>query len=54
MAHRTFAVGDIHGDLAHLQKLFSCLPGLDNDDTIVFLGLCVAVALLTLVWIVTP
>jgi serine/threonine protein phosphatase 1 len=38
MAHRTFAVGDIHGDLGQLLKLFSCLPGLDADDTIVFLG----------------
>jgi serine/threonine protein phosphatase 1 len=38
MAHRTFAIGDIHGDLEQLLKLLSCLPGLDKDDTIVFLG----------------
>jgi serine/threonine protein phosphatase 1 len=38
MAGRTFAIGDIHGDAAHLFKLFSCLPDLDEKDTIVFLG----------------
>jgi Calcineurin-like phosphoesterase len=38
MAHRTFAIGDIHGDLDPLLKLLSCFPGLDGDDTIVFLG----------------
>jgi serine/threonine protein phosphatase 1 len=38
MAHRTFAIGDIHGDLAHLFKLLACLPELDKDDTLVFLG----------------
>jgi serine/threonine protein phosphatase 1 len=38
MAHRTFAIGDIHGDLDQLLKLLSCLPGLDKDDSIVFLG----------------
>lgn len=38
MAHRTFAVGDIHGDLAHLDALLSILPPLDEQDTLVFLG----------------
>jgi serine/threonine protein phosphatase 1 len=35
---RTFAIGDIHGDLAALDKLFGRLPALTADDTIVFLG----------------
>jgi serine/threonine protein phosphatase 1 len=35
---RTFAIGDIHGDLAALTKLFSRLPLLTRDDTVVFLG----------------
>jgi serine/threonine protein phosphatase 1 len=38
MAKRTFAIGDIHGDIAHLEALLSRLPALDADDTIVFLG----------------
>src|SRR5262245_43785874 len=38
MAHRTFAIGDIHGDSEHLFKLLSCLPELDKEDTVVFLG----------------
>src|SRR5882724_2601747 len=38
MAGRTFAIGDIHGDAAHLFKLLSCLPTLDESDTLVFLG----------------
>jgi serine/threonine protein phosphatase 1 len=38
MAKRTFAIGDIHGDKAHLFKLLSCLPELGKEDTIVFLG----------------
>ncbi|MBA3463898.1 MAG: serine/threonine protein phosphatase [Deltaproteobacteria bacterium] len=38
MAGRTFAIGDIHGDLAALDKLFTRLPELTADDTIVFLG----------------
>lgn len=38
MAPRTFAIGDIHGDLAHLRALISRLPPLDGDDTLVFLG----------------
>ena len=38
MAGRTFAIGDIHGDTAHLYRLMSCLPALDDQDTLVFLG----------------
>jgi serine/threonine protein phosphatase 1 len=38
MAGRTFAVGDIHGELEHLFALLSCFPKLDRDDTLVFLG----------------
>jgi len=35
---RTFAIGDIHGELAQLQRLLAKLPLLTADDTIVFLG----------------
>jgi serine/threonine protein phosphatase 1 len=35
---RTFAIGDIHGDLTALQTLFERLPELTADDTLVFLG----------------
>lgn len=38
MAGRTFAIGDIHGDLASLRRLFERLPQLSADDTVVFLG----------------
>ena len=38
MTERTFAIGDIHGETAHLYKLLSCLPALTASDTIVFLG----------------
>ena len=38
MPGRTFAIGDIHGDLASLAKLFGRLPELAADDTVVFLG----------------
>ncbi len=38
MPGRTFAIGDIHGDLAALQTLFARLPALAPDDTVVFLG----------------
>lgn len=38
MAGRTFAIGDIHGDLAALTTLFERLPPLTSDDTLVFLG----------------
>ena len=35
---RTFAIGDIHGDLDSLYKLFSCFPAFEKDDTVVFVG----------------
>jgi serine/threonine protein phosphatase 1 len=38
VAGRTFAIGDIHGDLAALETLFGRLPSLTAEDTIVFLG----------------
>ena len=38
MAGRTFAIGDIHGDLASLRLLFERLPELTSEDTVVFLG----------------
>ncbi len=38
MAHRSFAIGDIHGDLRALRILLSRLPSLDPQDTLVFLG----------------
>jgi serine/threonine protein phosphatase 1 len=38
MANRTFAVGDIHGDLGALKKALSKLPPLDEKDTMVLLG----------------
>ncbi|HEU0030500.1 MAG TPA: metallophosphoesterase family protein [Kofleriaceae bacterium] len=38
MAGRTFAIGDIHGDLTALATLFERLPALTEDDTLVFLG----------------
>jgi serine/threonine protein phosphatase 1 len=38
VAGRTFAIGDIHGDLAQLEEMFERLPPLDADDTLVFLG----------------
>jgi hypothetical protein len=38
MAGRTFAIGDIHGELDHVFRLFSTFPELDAEDTIVFLG----------------
>ncbi|MBK9001040.1 MAG: serine/threonine protein phosphatase [Myxococcales bacterium] len=38
MAGRTFAIGDIHGELGHLRKLMAKLPRLDTEDTLVFLG----------------
>jgi serine/threonine protein phosphatase 1 len=38
MAGRSFAIGDIHGELEQLFKLLACLPTLDKDDTLVFLG----------------
>src|SRR5262245_58403601 len=38
MASRTFAIGDIHGELGELFKLLGGLPSLDPGDTLVFLG----------------
>lgn len=38
MAGRTFAIGDIHGDLDALQRILSLLPELDEGDTLVFVG----------------
>jgi serine/threonine protein phosphatase 1 len=35
---RTFAIGDIHGDLAALEALLARLPEQTADDTLVFLG----------------
>ncbi len=35
---RTFAIGDIHGDLAALTTLFARLPPMSAHDTVVFLG----------------
>ncbi len=35
---RTFAIGDIHGDLRHLEGLLTCLPPVGLEDTLVFLG----------------
>lgn len=38
MHRRTFAIGDIHGDLDDLFRLLSLLPELTAADTLVFLG----------------
>ena len=38
MSGRTFALGDIHGEPAHLARVLSQLPKLDASDTLVFLG----------------
>jgi serine/threonine protein phosphatase 1 len=38
MAERTFAFGDIHGELSHLQAVLAVLPALDPWDTLLFLG----------------
>jgi serine/threonine protein phosphatase 1 len=38
MAGRTFAIGDIHGEIDQLLTLLHKLPALDSQDTIVFLG----------------
>ncbi len=35
---RTFAIGDIHGDLAALTVVLDKLPAMTEDDTIVLLG----------------
>lgn len=38
MAGRTFAIGDIHGELDHLRALLGRMPTLTPEDTVVFLG----------------
>ena len=38
MSHRTFAIGDIHGDLDQLLDLLQRIGPLGADDTLVFLG----------------
>lgn len=38
MTHRTFAIGDIHGELQHLKVLMGRLPELVETDTLVFVG----------------
>jgi serine/threonine protein phosphatase 1 len=38
VAGRTFATGDIHGDLAALLRIERQLPELDEGDTLVFVG----------------
>ncbi|MCA9620383.1 MAG: serine/threonine protein phosphatase [Myxococcales bacterium] len=38
MAGRTFATGDIHGDLDALLRIEALLPPLDEGDTLVFVG----------------
>lgn len=38
MTPRTFAIGDVHGALDHLDRLLARLPALTRDDTLVFLG----------------
>ena len=38
MAGRSFAIGDIHGDVTALMTLLGRLPYMDGDDTIVFMG----------------
>jgi serine/threonine protein phosphatase 1 len=38
MPGRTFAFGDIHGEIDHLKAVFGRLPPLVETDTLVFLG----------------
>lgn len=38
MAGRTFAIGDIHGDIDALELVLGRLPALQADDTLVFVG----------------
>ncbi len=38
MTARTFAFGDIHGDMAALRRVMAKLPTLTGEDTIVFVG----------------
>jgi serine/threonine protein phosphatase 1 len=35
---RTIAIGDIHGEIEHLDRLLGRLPQLGAEDTLVFLG----------------
>lgn len=35
---RTFAIGDIHGDLPALERIFERMPALADGDSVVFLG----------------
>jgi serine/threonine protein phosphatase 1 len=38
MAGRTFAIGDVHGELGQLDTLLSRLPPLQPEDTLLFIG----------------
>jgi serine/threonine protein phosphatase 1 len=38
MGYRTFAIGDIHGELPPLLRILERLPPLDARDTLVFVG----------------
>ncbi len=38
MAGRTFAIGDIHGDLEAVERVLAKLPKVDAGDTLVLLG----------------
>ena len=38
MPGRTFAIGDIHGDLDALVRLLAAFPALEATDTVVFVG----------------
>jgi len=38
LSRRTFVIGDIHGQLDHFEMLWSRLPALSAEDTVVFLG----------------
>jgi serine/threonine protein phosphatase 1 len=38
MMHRTFVIGDIHGELPALERLLARLAPLTEEDTVVFLG----------------
>ena len=38
MGKRTFAIGDIHGDLEALLKTLGAFPKLTKEDTLLFVG----------------
>jgi len=38
MTPRTFAIGDIHGELDHLLRLLDRIPCLTSEDTLLFIG----------------